>query len=383
MTTQTLHDVPQPMIDGKGGTDLGPRNVQIDLQNPDILTPPQTDAGTVPNLKFSFSHAHMRLEEGGWAREVTQRELPIATTMAGVDMRLEPGAIRELHWHKQSEWAYVLEGSCRISAVDQEGRTFLEDVEAGDLWFFPQGIPHHIQALADGVEFLLVFNDGQFSENDTFLISDWFAHTPRSVLAKNFGVTERDLAGLPAHERYIFTGDVPPPLESDRMVSPTGDVPRTFKHRLDSQAPIRTSGGTARIVDSSNFAASTTTAAALIEIEPGAIRELHWHPTNDEWQYYISGQGRMGVFANSGKNRTFDYQAGDVGYVPFAMGHYIENIGDTPLRLLEMMVAPRFEDVSLAQWMALTPKELMRHSLNLSDNVMRSLRRERQSVFMP
>lgn len=383
MTTQTLRDVPQPMVDGKGATDMGPRNVPIDLQNPDILTPPQTDSGTLPNLKFSFSHAHMRLEEGGWAREVTQRELPIATTMAGVNMRLEPGAIRELHWHKQSEWAYVLEGKCRISSVDQEGRTFLEDVEAGDLWFFPQGIPHHIQALAEGVEFLLVFNDGQFSENDTFLITDWFAHTPRSVLAKNFGVTEQDFASLPGHDRYIFTGDVPPPLESDRMISPTGDVPRTFKHRMDSQAPIRFSGGTARIVDSGNFAASTTTAAALIEIEPGAIRELHWHPNNDEWQYYISGHGRMGVFANSGKNRTFDYQAGDVGYVPFAMGHYIENIGNTPLRFLEMFVAPRFEDVSLAQWMGLTPPELVRHHLNLNDNVMRAMRKDKVSAFMP
>ena len=383
MTTQTLRDVPQPMIDGKGGTDLGPRNVPIDMQNPDLLTPPQTDSGTLPNLKFSFSQAHMRLEEGGWAREVTQRELPIATTMAGVNMRLEPGAIRELHWHRQSEWAYVLEGRCRISSVDQEGRTFLEDVEAGDLWFFPQGIPHHIQALAEGVEFLLVFNDGQFSENDTFLITDWFAHTPRSVLAKNFGVSERDFAALPGHERYIFTGDVPPALESDRLISPTGDVPRTFKHRLDRQAPIRTSGGTARVADSRNFAASSTTAAALIEIEPGAIRELHWHPNNDEWQYYISGYGRMGVFANSGKNRTFDYQAGDVGYVPFAMGHYIENIGDTPLRFLEMFVAPRFEDVSLAQWMALTPSELVRHHLNLNDNMMRAMRKEKESVYMP
>ncbi|MEU0040876.1 cupin domain-containing protein [Streptomyces sp. NPDC006333] len=126
-----------------------------------------------------------------------------------------------------------------------------------------------------------------------------------------------------------------------------------------------------------------STSAALIEIDAGAIRELHWHPTNDEWQYYISGQGRMGVFADSGRNRTFDYQAGDVGYVPFAMGHYIENTGDTPLKLLEMFLAPRFEDVSLAQWMALTPAEVVRHHLNLNDNVMKSLRTEKQPIFRP
>jgi oxalate decarboxylase len=275
----------------------------------------------------------------------------------------------------------TLQGSCRISAVDQEGRNFLEDVVAGDLWFFPQGIPHHIQALDDGVEFLLVFNDGEFSENDTFLISDWFAHTPRSVLAKNFGVPEENFASIPTSELYIFNGAVPPGLESDRILSPTGDVPRSFKHRLDSQTPIRTSGGTVRIVDSSNFAASITTSAALVEIEPGAIRELHWHPNNEEWQYYISGQARMGVFTNSGRNRTFNFMAGDVGYVPFATGHYIENIGDQPVKMLEMFKTPRFEDVSLVQWMALTPSETVRHHLNLNDTVMNSLRKEKEPIF--
>ncbi|AUH43874.1 oxalate decarboxylase family bicupin [Streptomyces sp. CMB-StM0423] len=383
MADPTVHDVPQPIRDGHGATDNGPRNTPMDIQNPNLLVPPKEDAGTLPNMKFSFSQAHMRLDAGGWAREVTQRELPIATTLAGVNMRLKPGAIRELHWHLQSEWAYVLEGSCRISAVDQEGRNFLEDVTAGDLWFFPRGIPHHIQALADGVEFLLVFDDGEFSENNTFQISDWFAHTPRSVLAKNFGVAEEDFDSLPESELYMFNGPVPPALGSDRIVSPAGDVPRSFKHNLDSMTPVRTSGGTARIVDSTNFTASTTTSAALVEIDPGAIRELHWHPSNDEWQYYVSGRGRMGVFANSGHNRTFDFRAGDVGYVPFAMGHYIENTGDTPLRLLEMFQAPRFEDVSLAQWMALTPGELVRHHLNLNDKVMASLRKEKQPVFRP
>ncbi|NEB90247.1 oxalate decarboxylase family bicupin [Streptomyces bauhiniae] len=383
MTVYSTGKVPQPIVDGKGGTDPGPRNIGLDLQNPDVLVPPETDSGTVPNLKFSFSQAHMRLEEGGWAREVTQRELPIATELSGVNMRLNPGSYRELHWHKQSEWAYVLDGKCRISAVDQEGRNFLEDVSAGDLWFFPQGVPHHIQALEEGVEFLLVFNDGQFSENSTFLISDWFAHTPRSVLARNFGVTEEDFASIPASELYIFNGTVPPSLESDRVLSPSGDVPRSFKHRLDTQTPVRTSGGSARIVDSSNFTASTTTSAALVEILPGAIRELHWHPNDDEWQYYISGEARMGVFLDSSRNRTFNFQAGDVGYVPFATGHYIENIGDAPVRMLEMFRTPRFEDVSLAQWMALTPPEVVRQHLHLTDAAMDALRAEKQPVFRP
>ncbi|WBC14246.1 oxalate decarboxylase family bicupin [Micromonospora sp. WMMA1998] len=376
----TSADPPQPVRAGAGSRDTGPRDVTRDGENPDVLTPPPTDSGTLPNLKFSFSDAHTRIERGGWTREVTQRELPIATELAGVDMALEPGAYRELHWHKQAEWAYVISGSCRIGAVDQEGRNFLDDVRQGDLWFFPHGVPHHIQALDEGVEFLLVFDDGAFSENGTFLLSDFFAHTPRSVLAKNFGWTMEQMANLPEREKYIFPGEVPPPLSEDRVVSPTGDVPRTFKHRLLAQAPQRFPGGTVRIADSANFAASTAICAALVEIEPGGLRELHWHPTDDEWQYWISGHGRMGVFASTGVARTFDFRAGDVGYVPFAYGHYIENLGDEPLVFLEMFRKPRFEDISLTQWMANLPAEISAATLNLPREMIEALPREKRPV---
>ena len=110
-----------------------------------------------------------------------------------------------------------------------------------------------------------------------------------------------------------------------------------------------------RIVDTKVLPGHGTIAAALVEVDPGAMRELHWHPNTDEWQYYIEGQARMGVFAASGQARTFDYQAGDVGFVPFAMGHYIENTGDTTLRFLEMFKSDYYADVSLNQWLALTP----------------------------
>jgi oxalate decarboxylase len=374
--------VPQPIRDGSGATDPGPRNVLLDRQNPNILTPPSTDYGTVPNLKFSFSNAHNRLNEGGWAREVTARELPVSTTIAGVNMRLTPGGVRELHWHKQAEWSYMLNGRARITAVDQHGRNFVDDVGEGDLWYFPAGIPHSIQGLEEGCEFLLAFDDGDFSENSTFLISDWFAHTPKEVLAKNFGVDESDFADIPKHERYIFQSKVPGPLSSDRVLDPNGTSPSSFSHRMLAQEPLQTRGGTVRITDSSNFPVSTTIAAALVEVDPGGMREMHWHPNNDEWQYYIAGNGRMTVFASGGKARTFDYQAGDVGYVPFAMGHYIENTGNTRLRFLELFKSDHYADVSLNQWMALTPPELVQDHLHLNKKVMSTLRKQKTPIVL-
>ena len=373
--------IPQPIrTDGAGATDPGPRDVMRDMENPDLLVPPKTDAGTVPNLVFSFSDTHMQLNHGGWSREVTVRELPIAKTLAGVNMRLTPGGVRELHWHRQAEWSFMLWGRCRITAVDQNGRNFIADVGPGDLWYFPPGIPHSLQGLEEGCEFLLVFNDGAFSDIDTFSISDWFARTPSDVLSGNFGIPETAFAGRPKEQVYIYQSNVPGPLESQAVPDPQGTVPRSFTYRLFAQEPIRTPGGSVRIVDSRNFPVSTAIAAALVEILPGGMRELHWHPNNDEWQYFLTGQGRMTAFAAQGTARTFNVRAGSVGYIPFAYGHYIQNTGTESLWFLEMFQSDRFADISLNQWMALTPPELVKSNLNATGELMRSLRKEKWPV---
>jgi oxalate decarboxylase len=276
----------------------------------------------------------------------------------------------------------MLAGRARITAVDEQGRTFIDDVGAGDLWNFPSVIPHSIQGLEEGCEFLLVFDDGNFSENETFLITDLFAHTPRDVLAKNFGVSEAAFANIPVdyeHDRYIFAGQVPGPKDDDIVASAAGIVPQTFSHRMMEQEPIKVDGGRVRITDSTNFPAASTIAAALVNIDPGAMRELHWH-VHDEWQYYISGRARMTVFASGGKARTFNYQAGDVGSVPHGMAHYVQNLGDEPLRYLEMFRSARFMDVSLNQWMALTPPELVRAHLNLDSKTMAALRKDKPVI---
>ena len=379
---QTSPQVPQPnRAPGLGGNIPGPRDITRDRENPDMLNPPSTDQGTLPNLRFSFADAHTRQTDGGWTRQVTQREFGISTTLAGVEMRLNAGSIRELHWHKQGEWAYMLYGTARITAIDQDGNNLVDDVGVGDLWYFPGGMPHSIQGLGpDGCEFLLVFDDGSFDEDDTFLITDWLKHIPQEVLGKNFGVSADNFAHLPdPNQRYIFKSEVPGPLGPDRLMG-AKPVPQTFKHGLMAQDPIRTKGGTVRIADSSVFKASKTVAVALVEVEPGGMRELHWHPNVDEWQYYIEGQGRMGVFGAQGTARTFDYRAGDAGYVPFAMGHYIENTGNTPLRFLEMFRSSYYADVSLDQWMALTPPQLLQAHFPLEQTVMENLHKKKYPI---
>uniref|UniRef100_A0A8J4H8Q9 Cupin domain-containing protein n=1 Tax=Acidicaldus sp. TaxID=1872105 RepID=A0A8J4H8Q9_9PROT len=366
---------------GWGGTDPGPRNLGREMQNPDIINPPATDHGTLPNLRFSYADSHIRQESGGWTRQITERELGISKSIAGVNMRLNAGGIRELHWHKEAEWAYMLYGNARITAIDPMGRNFVDDVGVGDLWYFPSGIPHSIQGLdPDGCEFLLVFDNGGFDEDSTFLLSDWIKHVPPEVLAKNFGAPAELFSHTPDPSAlYIFKAPVPPPLGADKLLG-AAPVPQSFSHKMLAQEPIRTKSGRVRITDSSNFPVSKTIAAALVEVDPGGLRELHWHPNADEWQYYIEGEARMGVFASSGQARTFDFRAGDVGYVPFAMGHYIENTGTSTLRFLEMFKSSYYADLSLNQWLALTPPDLVRAHLHIDDQGIKVFRKEKIPV---
>jgi oxalate decarboxylase len=381
-TAGATEQPPQPTrAPGVGATDPVPGDTVRETQNPDLINPPATDAGTLPNLRFSFADAHVRQSSGGWTRQVTARELGVSKSIAGVNMRLNAGGIRELHWHKQAEWAYMLYGTARITAIDALGRNFVDDVGVGDLWNFPGGIPHSIQGLGpDGCEFLLVFDDGDFDEDSTFILSDWFKHTPPEILGKNFGVPANLFGHTPdPRELYIFKAPVPAPFGPDKLMGAEPVAP-SFSHHMLAQEPIRTKSGTVRITDSSVFPASKNIAAALVEVEPGGMRELHWHPNTDEWQYYISGQARMGVFAANGQARTYDFQGGDVGYVPFAMGHYVENTGTAPLRFLEIFKSSYYADLSLNQWLALTPPDLLKVHLNLDQQFMEALRKTKAPI---
>ena len=369
----------QPIRGTKGADIIGPRNLEVEQQNPDIILPPETDHGGIPNLKFPFAMAHNRLEDGGWAREVTQREMGSLKEMAIVNMRLPAGVTRELHWHKEGEWAYVLKGKVRFYLIDDQRNTLIEDLEEGDLWYAPPGFPHAIQGLEEGTEFVLVFNDGNFSENQTLLVTELFAHTPKEVLAKNFGVPESAFNGIPKSEKYIFRLPVPGPIEEVRKELGAVNFTDKYVFRASKQPKKIFEGGATQLIDKQTFDA-TDLATLIIDLEPGGMREIHWHPDADELQYYISGKARMTVFDAVNNARTFDFVAGDVGYVPRTLTHYIENIGTEPVRVLNVFHKSHYSDVSLNNWLALTPKDLVTGHLDIEEPFIKSLRQKCQTI---
>jgi len=200
-------------------------------------------------------------------------------------------------------------------------------------------------------------------------------------------VAESALQGVysvPPNGRYIFLAPVPPSLEEDQRAAAgsKGLSPMAFDFAMHSMEPTyKNRSGEVRVVDSRNFPVAKTIAAAHVIVRPGGMRELHWHQNADEWQYYIQGKGRMTVFFNGSKARTADFNAGDVGYVPQTLGHYIENTGDTDLIFLEMFKTSRFQDLSLSDWVRHTPPELVRQHLGISEETLRRIPTDKEPTM--
>jgi oxalate decarboxylase len=367
-------------------SDPGPENKPLLTLNPNSNTPPPTDHGDIGPVWYSFDLARKRVEEGGWTHQVTQRELPPSTQLAGVNMRLTAGSFRELHWHTADEWAYMEYGNARVSVMNPDGTMFINDITQGDLWFFPAGFPHSIQGLEpDGCQFLLVFSEGMFSEDNTFLLSEFVAHIPREVLEKNTRLSASEIAKLPTEQLYIFPADLPASLAADRAAIGGQKVAASqqYTFKTGSMPPtIKNAGGEVRIIDSSNFPVSTSIAAGVVRLKPGAMRELHWHPNASEWQFWIAGSGRMTIVMPEGRARTMDFKANDVGFVPAVAGHYIENTGDTDLLFLEMFKASRFVDFSLNNWIGRMPPEMAAAHLRLDASALKKIPTEKNPIIV-
>ncbi len=322
---------------------------------------PLLAAKELPTFKFALEKSRGKVIGNSSGKEATVEQLPISKGIAGVSMRLEPGAMREMHWHATAaEWAFVLEGRVRTTVIDPEGNTETNDFEPGDVWFFPRGHGHMLECLGNQpCHFILIFDNGYFSEFGTFSITDWIGHTPKGLLAKNFGLPESAFDGMPKDEVYFARGAVPPTQPATPLLV-TKSPSLTHKYSLLSKPPHATfKGGQEWRVDQSNFPISTTVAAVVLDLEPGALRELHWHPTADEWQYVVEGKISVTMFGSHGRYRTEQLEKGDVGYIPQGYGHSIENVGDNRCRILIGFNAGIYAKIDLSQWIAGNPVDVL------------------------
>jgi oxalate decarboxylase len=308
----------------------------------------------LPTFKFALEKSEGRSVGKNTAKEATVVQFPISKGIAGVSMELEPGGMRELHWHASAaEWAFVDKGRVRTTVLRPGGYTETNDFEPGDVWYFPRGHGHMLECLGhEPCHFVLIFDNGYFSEFGTFSITDWMGRTPKALLAKN-------LDDFPREEVYFAKGAVPP----QQAASPLGGTkrsPLTHKWQLLVNDPlVNSKGGKLWLVDSTRFPIAKTITGAVFELQPGALRELHWHPNADEWQYVLNGKISMAMFGSHGRYRSETLEQGDVGYIPQGYGHSIENVGDGACRILIGFNSGTYEEIDLSEWIAGNPPDVL------------------------
>jgi len=334
----------------------------------------------LPTFKFELEKSEGKVIGGSSGKEATVKQLPISKGIAGVSMRLEPGAMRELHWHATAaEWAFVIEGRVRTTVIDPQGRAETNDFEPGDIWYFPRGHGHMLECLGDKpTHFILIFDNGYFSEFGTFSITDWIGHTPKHLLAKNFGLPESAFEGFPKDEVYFARGPIPPETIPPDLQGPLTSPPDTHRYRMLAQEPHSIhKGGREWRVGADRFPVSKTVTGVILDLEPGGLRELHWHPTSDEWQYVIEGQISVTLFGSHGRYRVETLNKGDVGYIPQGYGHSIENVGAKGCRVLIGFNTGHYEAIDLSMWIAGNPLDVLATNFGKPQSLFERFPRER------
>lgn len=327
-------------------------------------------------FSFSLKNQKARILDSGWAKQATVLDFPVSKNLAGVLMSLKPGGLRELHWHANAaEWGFVISGNVRTTIFDPQGHSEINEFKEGDIWYFPRGHGHSIQGLdPHGTTFMLVFDNGSFSEFATFSLTDWLSKTPKDIVAKDLHTNISDLKTLPDKEVYI----VPAKITSDNEI--LDSPPLTHKYSLLSQEPFREcKGGKLWMASSVEFPVSKTMSGGILTLKPGASRELHWHPNADEWIYIISGKITLTEFASDGVSSVLQLCEGDVGYTPMGYGHSITNTGNEDCKIIVVFNSGNYEEISLSGWLASNPEQLVADNLNLSGDIVKKFAR---SVFI-
>ncbi len=337
-------------------------------------------------FKYSIDSGEPKITSGGWAREATVHQLKLSTGIAGVHMYLNPGASRELHWHAiAAEWAYILDGHCQTTVIDPNGTTEVLNFGPGDLWFFPRGHGHSIQTLGtEPCHFILAFDNGNFSEHGTFSITDWTSLIDPTVLAQNFGVPASTFERFPKGETYIMQGKVIP-LDSPQAQEYNDNIsPNTHRFKLMQQKPIHDfPGGTVHLATINEFPMSSTMAGGIMKLKPGALRELHWHPNANEWQYYAKGHARVTLFGSGGRMTQADFAPGDVAYIPQGYGHSVQNIGSEECEIVLTFDNGHYQEISISEWIATSPPHLLANNFGVEESVFQNFPKKQVYIANP
>lgn len=339
-------------------------------------------SGDAVTFTVNLDKGPIKATSGGWARDVTMRQLPIATDIAGAHLFMNAGGSREMHWHNSAEWAYILAGHCQVTVVDPDGELEVANYGPGDLWYFPKGHGHAVHTLgSEPCHAVLAFDDGLYGEHGTFGLSDWMSRLEPAMLTKALGVDAKWLAKLPAGETYIMQGDVIPRDGPQARSARELGAARTHRFALMAQKPHASSaGGSLHIASTREFPLSTTLTGMVLRLKPGAAHAPHWHPNANEWHYVAKGRAKVTLFASDKRLATAEIAVGDCAYIPRGCGHTVENIGTEECEVVGVLDAPAYQEATLWSWVAKAPRHLLANNFGVAESFLPAFAGERSII---
>jgi oxalate decarboxylase len=339
-------------------------------------------SGDPVTFTASLDKGAIKATSGGWARDITSRGLPIATDIAGAHLYLNPGGVREMHWHNSAEWAYILAGYCQVTVVDPEGETEVANYGPGDLWYFPKGHAHAIQTIgSEPCHAVLAFDDGLYGEHGTFGLSDWMSRLEPGLLSQTLGLPNEVVSKIPAAEVYIKQGEVIARDSAKARALQVLDHKRTHRYRIMAQRPrVTSSGGTIHVASAREYPISTTFTAVVTKLKPGSAHAPHWHPNANEWHYVAKGRTRVTLFASDKRLATAELSAGDCAYIPRGCGHTIQNIGTDDCEVVGVLDNGAYSEALLSDWITKIPRQLLANNLGIAEAAFANLTLGRSSI---
>ena len=339
--------------------------------------------GDAVTFTTNLDKGPIKATSGGWARDVTMRQLPIATDIAGAHLFINAGGSREMHWHNSAEWAYILAGHCQVTVVDPDGEAEVANYGPGDLWYFPKGHSHAIQTLgSEPCHAVLAFDDGLYGEHGTFGISDWMSRLEPGLLAKTLGVEEKWLAKIPAAETYIMQGDMIARDGAQARTARELGPAQTHRFALMAQKPwAESAGGSLHIASAREFPLSTTLVGMVLRLKPGAAHAPHWHPASNEWHYVAKGRARVTLFATDKRLAAAEISVGDCAYIPRGCAHTVQNIGTDECEIVGVLDGPAYQEASLWNWIAKAPRHLLANNFGVREDFVPALAGQRPVIL--
>jgi oxalate decarboxylase len=93
---------------------------------------------------------------------------------------------------------------------------------------------------------------------------------------------------------------------------------------------------------------------------------MHWHPNADEWQFYLSGRARITIFGAHGRTKTAEFGPGEVAFIKQGFGHFVEQIGDEPTKVLILLKSPVYEEINISTWLAANPVAIIADNFGIT-----------------